>query len=99
MVSVLGCVITSYSIHYTKLYDYEMLTGRLPFAGEDASAALHAILFENPRRPESRAGEVPKSLVQIIGLCLAKDPSQRYQSAGELLEDLERTSEGVGPFV
>ena len=76
---------------------YEMLTGKLPFAGDDTSSSLQAILFDNPRRPESPLGEVPKPLEEIVGRCLTKDPDLRYQSSRELLEDLEKAREGIAP--
>ena len=37
---------------------------------------MGSILFDAPRRPESPLGEVPKSLEEIVGLCLAKDPDR-----------------------
>lgn len=59
---------------------YEMATGKLPFMGETLVEIQSAILRDPPDLKEVRA----PGLAAIIGRCLAKDPVQRYQRAGEL---------------
>jgi len=60
---------------------YEQLTGRLPFRGETAAHVMAAICDSEPDElPES----VPAPLKQIVGRCLAKAPSKRFQSAADL---------------
>jgi TolB-like protein/Flp pilus assembly protein TadD/predicted Ser/Thr protein kinase len=73
---------------------YEMLTGRLPFKSHDTQAAFYSILNEEPEPVKSLSPEVPEEVVGIIRKCLEKDPSFRYQSAGELLRDLKAYKEG-----
>ena len=80
---------------------YELLTGRLPFAGPTAQAVLAAHLTERPRPvAEIRAG-APPALAKIIMRLLEKHPDHRYQTANELLADLEQLatpSGGVTPI-
>jgi len=68
---------------------YEMLTGKLPFQSETAvSVALQQLSEEAP--PISNYAEgVPKGMEQIVMKAIAKDPENRYQSAGEMREDLQ----------
>jgi serine/threonine-protein kinase len=67
---------------------YEAVTGKLPFSGINVTALLDAIVGGDP-------AEVPASIDArtraIIARCLAKDPARRYQNAGELRVELEKT--------
>jgi eukaryotic-like serine/threonine-protein kinase len=66
---------------------YELVTGSIPFGGESIVEVGNAILREQaipPREYNPDAAAVEK----IILKCLEKDPAQRYQSAGELLDAL-----------
>ncbi|MBD3676199.1 MAG: serine/threonine protein kinase [Planctomycetaceae bacterium] len=71
---------------------YELLTGERPFQG-DLPAIQSQILAETPvppphsRKPDSH---IPRDLETICLKCLEKSPEKRYQTAGELAEDLER---------
>ncbi len=64
---------------------YEMLAGRHPFGGTSRPGMVHAILHDPP--PALR--DVPPALERIVERCLAKDPDRRWQSAGEILAELE----------
>jgi TolB-like protein/tetratricopeptide (TPR) repeat protein len=70
---------------------YEMAVGRRPFGGDTAYEVSSAILNEPPR---ALPAGVPPGLVGIIERCLAKDPSQRYQRAGEVRSALEAVASG-----
>lgn len=73
---------------------FEMLTGRLPFEGDNPlTIALKHIQEE---APDARLinGLVPYGLERIVRRALAKEPSQRYQSAAEFRADLEAWTEG-----
>lgn len=79
--------------HRTDLYAlgvtlYELLTGRLPFAGDDPLELIHAHLARMPRLPQQIAPHIPAALSAIIMKLLAKDPADRYQSAAAVLADL-----------
>lgn len=68
----------------------EMLTGEIPFAPIDS--ALQVMLQriqEKPRDPKEINPELPDHLARIIRRCLEKDLELRYQSAREVLSDLE----------
>lgn len=66
---------------------YEMLTGRLPFAGDYESATIYAILNEEPP-PLGEIRGAPREIDRVIKKALAKQPADRYQTVDELLSDL-----------
>jgi len=68
---------------------YEMITGRVPFAGETDAAILHAIISKTPEVPTGYRPDIPPRLQEIVGKTLEKDPQARYQSATELIADLK----------
>jgi eukaryotic-like serine/threonine-protein kinase len=63
----------------------QMVTGHNPFHREKASATIFAIMNAAPRR----MNDVPLELQQVIYRALAKEADGRYQSAAELLADLD----------
>jgi len=69
---------------------YELLTGRPPFTGETALATVLQVLHNEPVRVTSLQPNVPQDLETICLKCLRKNPRQRYESALELAEDLQR---------
>jgi eukaryotic-like serine/threonine-protein kinase len=73
---------------------YEMATGHLLFPGAKIHEVRDAILNSRPRPPREVNPAVSPGLEQVIMHCLQKKPDGRYQSAGELREDLERLAEG-----
>jgi len=69
---------------------YEMLTGRLPFAGESTGAIFDSILNRAPVPLVRLNPEVPAELESITAKCLEKDRELRYQHAIEIRADLRR---------
>lgn len=68
---------------------YEMLTGQLPFdADTPVSVALKQIELE-PKRPREINPSIPEGLESIVMWAMQKDVSKRYQSAAEMLRDLD----------
>jgi eukaryotic-like serine/threonine-protein kinase len=67
---------------------YELLTGTPPFAAENLTTLLKAIVEREPLRPSKFRPGVPRDLEVICLKCLAKEPARRYASARELAEDL-----------
>ena len=67
---------------------YEVITGQLPFTTTDVAELVHSHIAHIPPRPEKISDSVPSVLSDIIMRCLAKDPSERYQSAAGLHHDL-----------
>jgi hypothetical protein len=74
---------------------YEMLTGELPHEAQDQVALAMKHVCEPPRPPSEVNPEVPEVLDALTLRLLAKDPSERYGSATEVLEDLRRVREGL----
>jgi serine/threonine protein kinase/tetratricopeptide (TPR) repeat protein len=74
---------------------YEMLAGRLPFAGEYQAAIIYAILNEVPQPVSRYNSHASTELERIVGKALAKDREERYQHADELLADLRRERKGL----
>jgi len=74
---------------------YEMLTGKVPFAGDSAIEIAMKHVNELPKPPSSLRPEIPPELDQIVLRALAKDPEDRYQTAEEFIEDLERVEAGL----
>ena len=73
---------------------YECLTGLRPFRGEDVSTVLYAVVNHDPVPPRGVNPTVPRALDLIVRKCLEKDPRERYPTASELAEDLERFAGG-----
>ena len=71
---------------------YELVAGEPPFNGETPQRVLAAHLTQKPFPVASKRGDVPRSLAAIIMRCLEKDPSDRPQSAAEILTALESVS-------
>ena len=71
---------------------YEMLAGRLPFDdGQSDFARMRAIVEDDVSPPDTYRQDLPAELVQVVMKALQKDPEQRYQSAAEMLEELEES--------
>jgi tetratricopeptide (TPR) repeat protein len=69
---------------------YEMLTGALPYGGETTISKVMKRLTERPRSPRELNGEIPKYLENVVLKCMEVDPALRYQSAAEVMADLDR---------
>ncbi len=74
---------------------YECLTGRVPFRDDDPLALLRRIAAEPPVPPRARAPGVPRDLDLICLKCLAKEPRDRYATAADLADDLDRFRRGL----
>jgi TolB-like protein len=76
---------------------YELLSGRRAFPGETTASVIAAILHSEPAPLDS-----PPALSRIVKRCLAKDPSERYQTMMELrsaLESISRKPEDLPPSI
>ena len=67
---------------------YELIAGRRPFLGESTIETADAIRHDDPPPLRALRNKVPRDLETIVGACLEKTPSRRYQSAAELACDL-----------
>lgn len=69
---------------------YEMATGKVPFDGENTVAIALMHLRDEITPPRCYFPDIPASLEKIILKCTMKQPEQRYQSAAELIIDLQK---------
>ena len=81
--------------HHTDIYSlcatlYELLTLNPVFDGNDRHALLHQIGFEEPKPPRTIDPTIPVELETIVLKSLAKNPGERYSSAQDLADDLQR---------
>ncbi len=72
---------------------YEMVVGQRAFAAADPVALLSLIENEMPASPSAVNSKIQPAVSELIVKALAKDPAERYQSARELLVDLEKCKE------
>jgi serine/threonine-protein kinase len=79
----LGCVL------------YEMLAHHQPFTGDTPVAIAYKQVNETPPPPSASNPDVPPRLDAVVMKCMAKNPANRYQSAAELIADLERVRQGI----
>ncbi len=70
---------------------YEMAAGRRPFQGQ-TGFELTAAIFNQPVPP--MPGPVPEPVAGVVERCLAKEPGERYQRAGEVKAALEAVASG-----
>jgi eukaryotic-like serine/threonine-protein kinase len=74
---------------------YELLTGRPPFTGDSPVAIAYQHVKENPVPPSQVDPEVPAWADAIVLKAMQKDPADRYQSAGEMRNDIQRALSGA----
>ena len=67
---------------------YEMLTGKVPFDADTPVSVALKHIQEQPKEPISINPAIPTAVNKIILKAMQKDPSLRYQNAGEMLRDL-----------
>lgn len=80
--------------HKTDIYSagvmlFEMLTGRLPFEADAAVSVAMMQVSKTPMRPREINDTIPEGLEEIILKAMQKDTKQRYQSAAEMLRDID----------
>lgn len=76
---------------------YEVLTGRPPFVASTPTKVLAAHMSETPRPVTELRADCPPAFGELVMRCLAKDPDDRPQQAGELVQLLETiTPSGSG---
>jgi serine/threonine protein kinase/Tfp pilus assembly protein PilF len=81
--------------HRTDIYSlgvtlYELLTHRPAFEGADREAVLRKIAFDEPVAPRKLNSAIPLDLETIVTKAIAKNPNDRYATARELADDVQR---------
>ena len=80
--------------HRSDLYSlglviYEMVTGDLPFGGESTWQVMYQRVKDKPKDPKLVKPDLPDWMARIVMHCLERDPAHRYQSAREILADID----------
>jgi serine/threonine protein kinase/phage shock protein A len=76
---------------------YQMLSGRLPFTADSPTTMIFKHAYEQPARLAEIAPEVPQRLATIVTRLMAKNPDNRYQSAEEVIADIQKYRSGKPP--
>lgn len=74
---------------------YEMATGKLPFGRPEKLKGVRKRLWFDPDPPRAIRPEIPEWLQEIILRAIEVDPAKRYQSAAQLLFDLQHPAQVV----
>ncbi len=69
---------------------YEMLTGKLPYDGDNAVSVALMHLQLTPDAPTKLNADIPEGLEEITLKAMQKQPADRYQSAQDMMADIER---------
>ena len=76
---------------------YHMVTGNVPFSGKNPSDVMHRHLKQELVPPDHINSSLSAGFSQVIEMMMAKDVSQRYQNATDLIEDLDAVASGLSP--
>ena len=74
---------------------FEMLTGRVAFEGTTVSSVRDAVLEGEVPAVSSLQPETPAAVEAVVRRCLAKNPNERFQTAGEVVQELKQTAESI----
>ncbi|WP_322173782.1 Stk1 family PASTA domain-containing Ser/Thr kinase [Acutalibacter caecimuris] len=75
---------------------YEMITGKLPFVADNAVSVALMQLQVKPTMPRELNPNLPRGLEQITMKAMEKNPVDRFQSAGEMLDDIDQFRRNPG---
>jgi Protein kinase domain len=76
---------------------YELLTGRLPFTGGDATSVIYQHIHAEPKPPKEIDPSIPENYQAVVLKCIQKDADHRYQDANALIADLELLARNLEP--
>ncbi|MGH3741833.1 MAG: protein kinase domain-containing protein, partial [Micromonosporaceae bacterium] len=75
---------------------FEMLTGKVPYGGEQTADVAHQHVEQDVPPPSSVVGDVPKALDDLVVRATRRDPSARPADADAFLAGLRAASEAIG---
>jgi len=75
---------------------YALLTGRPPFVGDSLTDTVRKIRQADPEKPKKYQLSIPDPFEDVVLRMLAKRPEDRYQTAADLLKELERVARFQG---
>lgn len=78
---------------------YHMLTGEAPFQADNPIALMRKHTSEYPPALQTVQPSLPIGLSSVIAKAMAKEPSQRYQSMGEMRNDIDLVLSGLGASI
>lgn len=89
--------------HRTDIYGlgallYASATGRAPFKEESPQKTVISVLSRAPKRPRELVASIPVDLEIVIQRAMAREPSERYQSAAEVEAALARLNASLSPL-
>lgn len=77
---------------------YEMLTGRVPFVGQNPLAVMNERLLNDVKSPRELNADISPELEEILYRALEREPRHRYATASEMMWDLEHQEQvGIEP--
>jgi serine/threonine-protein kinase len=76
---------------------YDLVTGEMPFAGQNITTVIYKIINENPIPPRELDATIHPGLSYVICKALAKSPDERYQTCRGLADDLKNFKYLGGP--
>jgi serine/threonine protein kinase len=78
---------------------YELLTVHKPFQADSMHAVLFQVLENDPEPARRWVPNLPPVLVELVERALSKDPAERYQNAGEMLDAVREARHSIPPDV
>ena len=76
---------------------YDLVTGEMPFGGQNITTVIYKIINENPIPPRELDATIHPGLSYVVCKALAKNPDERYQTCRELADDLKNFKSLGGP--
>lgn len=78
---------------------YHMVTGKVPFDGENPSAVMHKHLKQDLIPPDHVNPKLSPGCAEVIEMMMAKSRRKRYQSCADVISDLRLVREGKAPII